>query len=81
MYNPDGLLNGEISRQHFQDRIREAQQDRFARDVAAAQKQYQAISPMHALLVRVIHLIGVPCLYLRRGSYRFRLRHFVSHGF
>jgi hypothetical protein len=57
MYDLDPMLNWKISRQRFQDKIREAQQEKFARDVAAAQKQYKTVSRLRTILVTVVQLI------------------------
>jgi hypothetical protein len=61
MYEHDHMLNGTGSRQHLQHMIREAQQDKFARDAEAAQLKGKdkrpSVATLRAILVTVIHLI------------------------
>jgi hypothetical protein len=58
MYEFDHMLNGTGSRQHLQQMVCEAQQDRFARDVeAAAQAERKSISALRALLAAIVNLL------------------------
>jgi hypothetical protein len=58
MYEFDHMLNGTGSRQHLQQIIREAQQDRFARNAQiAAQSHRKDIAPLRMLLAMLLHLV------------------------
>ena len=55
MNDLDHMLNGSGSRQHHQNMIRQAQLNRFAREVKPSQN-YKVISPLRAILVAIINL-------------------------
>ncbi len=57
MYELDHMLNGQGSRQHLQHMIREAQQDKFGRNVEAALSKDKTILLLPAILVAVIRII------------------------
>lgn len=57
MYELDHMLNGNGSRQHLQQRIRQAQQEKFAGKVEAAHRKDTTVSAVRALLLVVLHMI------------------------
>jgi hypothetical protein len=58
MYELDHMLNGEGSRQHHQDLIREAELDRLARKVKANKPEMivKPVSPVGALLLALANM-------------------------
>lgn len=58
MNEVDHMLNGRGSRQHLQRMIRQAEQDRLARDVEAAQSKDKPVSPLRVLLTILLHFVS-----------------------
>jgi hypothetical protein len=57
MYEFDHMLNGRGSRQHLQQMVREAQQEKFARDVEDTQSKHQKIALLRAILTTLLHFL------------------------
>ena len=57
MYDLDHMLNGNGSRQHHQQMIREAQQEKFARAVKTDESNRKITAPLRLILAAIINLI------------------------
>lgn len=57
MYEVDHMLDGVSHRRHHQNLIRQAQHDRLARDMKAAQAKHPAVSPWRVMLIVLIRLL------------------------
>ena len=65
MYDLDHMLKGKGSRQHLQQMIRQAQHEKFVRNVEAAQGKDKTVSPVRAILIALINLLTI---FRRSGS-------------
>jgi len=57
MYDLDHMLNGKGSRQHHQEMIRQAQHEKFARDVKNVEVKHKVVAPLRLILAAIHNLI------------------------
>jgi hypothetical protein len=58
MNDLDHMLNGHGSRQHHQEMIRQAQQEKFAHDMKQVEANHKVIVPVRLILAGIINLIA-----------------------
>lgn len=58
MYELDHMMNGQATRQHHKDLIRQAHQEKLAHDIKAAHKEEKPALPRQSVLTTVVNMIA-----------------------